>query len=765
MKYIAFDKSAIEYIASTKELQSTEFAEGKLFIDIIRGKIKGASTESLYINYSKTGLIFVGAHPSKNILVFDLEQSEITQKETNDDNLLLVFQKTFRTAIRIWYQQPFTSSERMHGTKSIIFPYVFADRRRVVIERSPSSERLTKRGIIRPLLIYKYGVEDAPRVEESPSVKNLEDAGEEILSQNAEVIRHFRSYDEKSSGEKSVFPLVHENSNERVGDGGFKYLNYETQLQRLTTTQKAVVENNNISSPIRIEGPAGTGKTASMILRAYRMLEEKRKEGIPYKILYVAHSESTKQEVFNNFSLLENSRLYLEETAKQKIEFTTLFNYCINTLGLKSSEVIENDATEAKQTQKMLIAEATDKIISSKYKTYKPVLSEEFNKLFDDNYTPKSVLVSLLQHEFSIQIKGRTDGSVEEYQQLVPIPNALPAQLENEKKFVYSIFQEYQQMLAVTNVYDNDDITVAALSKWNTPIWRRERLTQGFDYLFVDEMHLFSLNEQHTFHCLTKDPNQKNIPICFALDYSQAIGDRGDISQDYIEKEFGESERNNYKTVFRSSQQITDFCAAISASGALMFQSNYKNPYDAPASGFTSREESWCSTPELHMYGDDSSMIESLKQHIEKCKKELQCKNSEIAIISFENSLLYPEKIDELSKIINNEIFVLRDRETIRASSSGGKGDPIVLSNPYNVNGLEFKCVILVGVDEGRVPQNVGVSDISANYIKYSAFNQLYLTSSRAKFRLILIGNSLHGVSSCLQYSIENKRIEVKSHN
>ena len=281
MKYIAFDKSAIEYIASTKEMQSIEFAEGKLFIDIIRGTVRGESTESLYINYSKTGLFFVGAHPSKSILVFDLEQSEITQKETNDDNLLLAFQKTFRTAIRIWHQQPFTSSERMHGTKSIIFPYVFSDRRRVVIERSPNSERLTKRGIIRPLLIYKYGVEDAPRVEELPSVKNLEDAGEELLAQNAEIIRHFGSFEEKSSDNKSINPLIHESSNEHVGNGGFKYLNYETQLQRLTTTQKAVVENKNIASPIRIEGPAGTGKTASMILRSYRILEEKRKDGIP----------------------------------------------------------------------------------------------------------------------------------------------------------------------------------------------------------------------------------------------------------------------------------------------------------------------------------------------------------------------------------------------------------------------------------------------------------------------------------------------------
>ena len=98
--------------------------------------------------------------------------------------------------------------------------------------------------------------------------------------------------------------LVHETSTELVGDGGFRYLDYNTQIKKLTTTQKAVVQNENITSPIRIEGPAGTGKTASMVLRSYRILEEKRKEGLPYKILYVAHSESTKREVYNSFSLL-----------------------------------------------------------------------------------------------------------------------------------------------------------------------------------------------------------------------------------------------------------------------------------------------------------------------------------------------------------------------------------------------------------------------------------------------------------------------------
>ena len=93
-------------------------------------------------------------------------------------------------------------------------------------------------------------------------------------------------------------------------------------------------------------------------------------------------------------------------------------------------------------------------------------------------------------------------------------------------------------MLTTSAVFDVDDITVEALSQLNAPIWRRERINKGYDYIFVDEMHLFNTNEQYCFHYLTKSPEQKNIPICFALDYSQAIGDRGDIQQDYIEKNF-----------------------------------------------------------------------------------------------------------------------------------------------------------------------------------------------------------------------------------
>lgn len=762
MKYLLFEKSAVERLVSKTGFQSIEFPLGMELIDTVCGREYPEMLDSVCVKYERDkGILFVGKECEKTFLLFDLTKCMLMQEKDNPDSMLLVLQKVFRTAIRIWNHQPFTSSERISGTKSIIFPFVFTDHRRVVLERAPKCARLTNRGIDRALLVYKYNAEDAPRGEEVPDVSVFREAGETYLSHLSGLRGFFKEKNAAVPTEQSKQkPLLHTTVHKQVADGGFMYLNFEQQLSRLTSKQRAVVENKKVNSPIRIDGPAGTGKTASMILRAYRLLSDAKNKNIPYSIIFFAHSESTKGEIINAFSMLENAEDFLSQKESQRITFTTLLNYCAKTTKIGATQLIERDAGEAKQSQRILIEDALDEVCFTKLKTYRPLLSKPLMEVFDPDITPKRHLLSMLQHEFSVQIKGRTNCTIEEYYQLSRLNNALPVETEKDKEFVFAIFRAYQDMLKAAAVYDSDDITVQALSQWNAPIWRRERTEAGYDYIFVDEMHLFNVNEQHAFHYLTKSVEQKEIPICFALDYSQAIGDRGDTRLDYIETAFGEAEKNKYKTVFRSSQQITDFCAAISASGALMFREDYKNPYDVPSSGFTQKEEQWCKLPRLVMYDNDDLMFESLKMHVDRCKQEVQCKNYDIAIVTFEESLIVPEKVNELSNILGKKICVLKDRQTSCLSREAKTQDCLVLADPNSINGLEFKCVILYGVDEGRVPQNNGVSDISANYIKYIAFNQLYLAASRAKYQLLILGNNLHGISTCLQYAIESGKIE-----
>ena len=764
MKYLLFEMSAIESIINNTSLQSFDFNEGKRFVDILYGEYSPDSFESMHIEYDqkKEGLFFVGNRHERQFLLIDLCQCQLLEIENKTrSNVIIVLQKLFRTAIRIWDRQPFTSSERINGTKSIIFPFPYTDHRRIVVERSPSCERLIKRGIKQPLLAYKYNAEDAPHGEEVIQYKVLENAGETYLKRLPSIIQLFNVQTEqgKPEDEKS---LQFANASELVSSGGFMYLPYEQQMKKLTAIQKAVVETDNITTPIRIDGPAGTGKTASMILRAYFLLQRAKREGRTFHIIFFSHNESTRKEAEYTFSLFQDAELFISKTVDQWIEFSTLLNYCISMINVSFSQVIERDASEAKQSQRLLIEECFDTIMSNTYKTYRALLSPQLRELLDDNKETKGTLLSMLQHEFSIQIKGRTDSTIEKYYELSAIPNALPVYSKKDKEFIFSIFREYQNMLQRTSVYDVDDITMQALSMLNAPIWRRERETKGFHYIFVDEMHLFNLNEQHTFHYLTNNLAQKTIPLCFAIDYNQAIGDRGDTDQDFITKNYTDVKNNRYQTVFRCSPQITDFCASIAAAGALMFGNGFHNPYTQTASNFTTIEERNCSNPCLYMYDSDEEMFSAVKAHIDDIQRILQCKNYEIAVVSFDDKLIAGNSDGTLQELFGRKVSVLQDRYSMITGRSVRDNNGIVVSNPYNINGLEFKAVILVGVDEGRVPQTTGTNDVSENYIKYIAFNQLYLTSSRAKYVLRILGNRLHGESSCLRYAIEKQTLDSK---
>lgn len=763
MKFLVFDQSAILEYVSIGSLQSIEYMQGNRLIQHIRGELNSEIFENTVIEYTKDGIVFFGKKTENSIdatekrgykiFCIDLTTCDLLA-EPNPGVILTVLQKSFRTVLKIWNRQPFTSSERIHGTKSIVFPFVFPDRRRIVIERS-NVLRIEKRGIDFPLLAYKYNAEDPPHGEEVADTRILKLAGETYVSKFPELQRKLRESLGSSQSVQNTHALELVRTTKTVERDDFIYWSYDLQYKNLTKTQKYVVDYPELTSPLRIDGAAGTGKTMSLIMRAYNILSTHKKNGKPFKIVFFAHSRSTSQRNEEMFKLYPDGGVFLQQDFPQNIQFITLLEYCAKFARISLTTLIDADAGDAKSYQMMLIGNVIDKAQEScKIRTYRPLISPELKTVFDSEKTSLNALYSMLQHEFSIQIKGRTDGTIDTYYDIPSIPNGLPCRGKKDKELIFSLFCDYQEELQSVGSFDVDDVTMEALSHLNAPVWRRERSTQGYDYIFVDEMHLFNINEQSVFHYLTKNLSQKTVPICFALDYSQAIGDRGDVHSDYIERAFGIAVRQKYNTVFRNSPQIADFCASIAASGTLMFQENFSNPYIEAQSSFTQIEEQKSTKPILYLYSDDITMIGSIGDHIGKIMKELQCKASDVAVISFDNSLLSKDGKENLEKILEKK-FVLLD------SSQKISDKECILASPYAINGLEFKAVILVGVDEGRLPQTMGTSDISHHFIKYLAYNLLYLASSRAKYRLIILGNKLKGCSSCLEHSIESKRVDV----
>lgn len=768
MKYILFEKSAVEHFVSRREYQSTEFYEGSQMIHYILGHDDNAAFfRNGVTQKTDKGIMFVGSEQTKSILVIDLVQCKLLEVEKDSpDNLLFVLQRMFRAAIRIWYRQPFTGAERVNKSKLVLFPFQYninrKNNKRLVIEREVNAHRLSARGIIYPLLVYKYNdAEISSGSDETPDVSIISKAGEAYID-NWSTFTQLKALSASVEAEHFLGDIgMHQPVS---ADGGFRFLGFDKQYESLTSKQKEVVDYPSSQRAIRIVGAAGTGKTTSMILRAYKLLRNSKESNERTQMIFITHSESTRFEAETAFCQLENAETYLERDGSQSIEFITLLAFCKRYRKIADIQTIDHDATEAKEYQLMMIEEAYKSVKESEYKAYEKYLSDELKSVLKTE--ADNVLMSLFQHEFSIQIKGRADGVIDKYKELPSINNALPVSTEakyKDKDFVFAVYRQYEQTLRSLAIYDTDDIIIEALMSLNAPIWRRERADYGYDYIFIDEIHLFNLNEQHLFHFLTKDASKTSIPICFALDYSQTIGDRGNLSDSFIERELSpNAEEFKYETVMRSSPQITNFCMSLIESGVLLFQTNFLNPYTQTQAVSTLEEENAAQMPQLLMANNEQDMCAALKAVIDDICKSLQCKNYQIAIIPFDDRYLGEESAELLEKIIGRSVHYLAGRNIGGLSKEAQERNAVILTSPYNINGLEFSAVILLGVDGVRVPQSIGVNDVSKNYLRYKAYNMLYLSCSRAKGRVVILGNKQNGPSECLDHSIGDGTLEVK---
>lgn len=757
MKYILFEKSAVEKLINESALQSLEFDLGKKFVRCIKGEKNAFFMRGLAVRVEKEGIIFCGKDVSKIFLLIDLEKCEVLKK-ASDAELLIVLQKTFRFSVRFWNYQTYTNCEKMFKDKTVIFPFPYSKRSsyRIVVQRNPIDKRLEARGITNSLLAYKYGEEGtSSSTDETPDLGVFRKGGEDFLGVWQELRRQFVV--QKNTADKEETNAIHViEADNMVKNSEFKYLNFDKQIQKLTLSQKKIVNCEDMDSPIRIEGPAGTGKTAALVLRAIKILRDATEEDREISISLFTHSKSTENAVKQMFSYLAREE-WLQANNKQNIFISTLQEYCVNFINIQQTQIIDTDASEVKQYQLFLIQEAYDRVRGNVFNTYKALMSDRAISFFEKEEENKIII--MLQHEFSIRIKGIAEGDIERYKKLESLANGMPIENEGDKEYVFRIFREYQNSLVNLGVYDTDDIILEALARLNAPLWRRARVNDGVDYLLVDEMHLFNLNEQQVFHFLTKDGEQKKIPICFALDYAQVVGERDNLRENYIEQSLAEGQtlRQEFSTVFRSSQQIAELCASITASGALLFDS-FINPYKYCESGFTAKEEELCEIPKLIMYETDLEMRSAIEAYVKGIINQYKCQASEVAVVFFDEEML--EK--HFTKTVGAyEVNYIDGRNT---DPKGMLSSSVVCSIPEHINGLEFKGVILVGVDEGRVPQS-GISDVSTNFMKYSALNKLYLACSRAQYSVIMLGTNVRGTSSCLAHSISSGTLLCETSN
>lgn len=744
--YILFTYDALLEFASGRSFQSAEFSQSEQLCDILmRNNVKWEHPKIFVKEIDKRGIIFyTKSFDKKKGLLYDLTTFNGFNQQ-NPESVITIFQKTIKYAIHYFDGQPLAPCEyNLSPETAIVYPYPFTathNVEKVLLDKNSTKQNRKEQNF---LVAYYFGNDTGNFVQTNLNKAVSDLSGISVISEqkeNAEVDSLVVSTIEK--------PNLSINSPMQYGEWD----------DYLTKTQKAFI-SRPIKGAERLEGPAGSGKTLSLILRCIYLLEKAKKEGFPYKIIFITHSIATKERIKDLFNAIYPSfEKHLESIDSHpsiSILITTLQEWSKDNLGaniIYDTELIDKDAGISKGYQLMMIEEAYSQIKDSTWNGYEIICSKEFVNFI--NNTQLNDILDLLQYEISVVIKGRADGNIEKYKQIERPILGLPLQSNEDRMFISQVFEKYQISLERSGLFDTDDITLSALGQLDTPIWKRRSIKEGYDACFIDEAHLFNYNELSVFHYLNK-PQVKN-HIVYVLDKSQNTGEVGFTENELSSLEDGTTQKTKLNTIFRSSPDIVNLAFNVLSSNVTLF-THFENPLDYCSSSFTSEDDKKCKKPSYTLSCTDSNMIEQAIVDVDKYCREHKLKKSDILIASTDMVLL--NKILKYLRNGNKPHVELKSRNDYNTVKLAVNDNKYIVGFVDYVGGLEFDAVFIIGVDKGRVPPENNDKGNHYQFTNFAWHNRMYVAISRAKYYVALYGNVQNGYSSVLETAKTNGIID-----
>jgi len=753
--YIGFTEESVRLIISNRELQSFDFQIASNLISIFRGEARSECADAIGLQMieMKTGQIFLSPKEKfsseKNTLTLDF--SSLIFNGINDSLLVTAIQKTLRFCVKYWANLNFNNNEYIPpgSSKAIIFPYPMnsASPYRVTLERQASEKRLSKRYPGKHLLAYRFGTTGGDGTKEEYPTTNFNKSIEAIFSHDS----YLKEVKEDNFHQASF--LTADLTEERIDTSNI--LGFPDPYKKLSSKQLTFIKTV-YDEPARIEGPAGSGKTICMVLKILYWLGEVHRQEKKVKFLFIVPSLEMANNVSYFFEVLSKSIKDYENIMVSQVEIKTLQDVCTGFLkqDIHETELLDEDTYESKNIQLLHLVELIStekKLIEDK----KDFLSPDLYNFIDTE--DEFHIAEMLRHEISVVIKGRSDENFDSYKEANRPAYGLPIKNINDRSYIFDIFKKYSDILNELSQFDVDDIAISALSKLDSPIWRRRRKTEGFDAIFIDEVHLFNMNELSLVHYLTKESGLS--PISYAIDLSQALGDIAWNNVDFNQTVGIKNQTENVvlNAVFRSSPSITDLAFSITSHGANIF-TNFDNPISE--SPYIYSDQLVEELPRYYLIDSSINIYQKAFDLADSIKDNLGIKKHQVAIIFFDR-ITFHDGVSYANESKKRFVEVTR-RGDLSAISVAEKSSLYILTLADFVGGLEFEAVILVGVDKGRIPDiSKANSTATKMYQNYIAHNRLYVSVTRARKVVNILGESMRGESEVLENAIISKKIEI----
>lgn len=281
---------------------------------------------------------------------------------------------------------------------------------------------------------------------------------------------------------------------------------YDEWMGVLSDDQKAFVQAPTDKS-IRLRGPAGSGKTLALTLKAVNELLEARKSGEDLRILVVTHSWQLATEISDSKDALGLGQLP-EIDVFPLLEIASAISH--GGTGLGSNKLIGSDSFSGKLAQLEEILGLLNEFVLGDWVTYRSGVSSSLRARFDsqDPEDRKALAWDLLI-EFGSVIGAAAifpgAGAESRYITLERAAWMLPLTSRPDLRLVFALYVRYMESLDARGLWTGDQVLADLLNDLQKHSWNRARRNEGYDLIFVDEFHLFNPLERQVLHYLSRD--------------------------------------------------------------------------------------------------------------------------------------------------------------------------------------------------------------------------------------------------------------------
>ena len=484
---------------------------------------------------------------------------------------------------------------------------------------------------------------------------------------------------------------------------------YEEWEGHLTQSQKDVLKHS-IDSSIRIVGPAGSGKTLALCMRAIQIAREPSVSAKGKKILIATHSWAMAERIDGVLNVLNGGSAVSGVTT---FPLLSLLELHAGHIGQQRTDVIGDDSSDGRAKSLEIIRH----ILRSFDRTGPSGVSEWISdglQATEGSRTRLELIINLYDEISGVLtasgVSPDDPDSIRQYINSEREDWMPPFSTVIEKGFVISVYREFIQELIDRSSITTDQFVLDSIRVLETFTWRMRKETEGYDYIMVDELQLFDPQERSALELLGR--SKKGVPFITAEDPSQgifaALNARPGMSQ---------NELVYLDTVHRFNKEIFDLISYI-------YQ---KFPLNTLPLKIDSSRHAQQERPQLYTTRSDASAVELVAELAEKINISASSTDRIcIATLGDVDSELVAAL--EVRKLLVTRLASFDDVEQLAYSKRS-----IIVAPWQFVGGTQFSHVIVVAAKIGSPQSQFG---------KLRELISVYLSCSRAAKSLNVVCSS-----------------------